>query len=217
MSWFSPVFPVGAYSYSSGIEWAVESGDVTNAQTLLRWLRVILTMGGSYCDAILIAQSHRAVVDNDDRLLRAIIELATAIAPTKERFLETTAQGRAFLATVTAAWPCAALERLGNGETDPIALPIAAGVASAGHDIPATPAIHAYLHGQMANLISAGVRLIPIGQTDGQRLLAALENDIAATVERARAATLDDLSTSAFRADLASMHHETQYTRLFRS
>ncbi len=77
--------------------------------------------------------------------------------------------------------------------------------------------MHAFLHATTSNWISAGVRLIPLGQTDSQRVLAALESVIAATAEKALNATLDDLGSATFRGDLASMRHETQYTRLFRS
>jgi urease accessory protein len=90
-------------------------------------------------------------------------------------------------------------------------------VAAVGHGIAAEPALNAYLHAVTANMISAGVRLIPLGQTDGQRLLAALEPVVAATAARAAATPLDQVGGAAFRADLASMCHETQYTRLFRS
>ena len=68
-----------------------------------------------------------------------------------------------------------------------------------------------------SDLISAGVRLVPLGQTDGQRVLAALEPVVTATAQRALVTRLDDVSSAALRADLASLHHETQYTRLFRS
>ena len=98
-----------------------------------------------------------------------------------------------------------------------VAYPVAVAVATAGHGIPLEPALHAYLHAVVANLVSAGVRLIPLGQTDGQRLLAALQEIIQETCDRALTATLDDLGSAAFRADLASMRHESQYTRLFRS
>jgi len=217
MTWLSPAFPIGAFSYSSGIEWAIEAGDITDAKALKRWLAVMLAMGGGFCDAVFLVHAHCAIVEREDPLLREVAELAAAFAPSKERFLETTAQGQAFLATAREAWPCAALDRLVKIWNGPIALPIAVGVVCAGHGVPVAPAAHAYLQALLANLISAGVRLIPLGQTEGQRLIAALERDIAATAQRALIARLDDAGTSAFRADLASMHHETQYTRLFRS
>jgi urease accessory protein len=217
MAWLSPSFPVGAFSYSSGLEWAVEAGDMTDATSLQRWLTVMLGEGGVFCDSALFANAHRAVVAGEDALLRAAAELAVALAPSGERHLETTGQGRAFVEAVRAAWPCDALDRLTTTWDGAIAYPVAVAVTAAGHGVPLAPALHAYLHAAAANLISAGVRLIPLGQTDGQRLLAALEPVIAAAAVRAVATPLDDIGGAAFRADLAAMRHETQYTRLFRS
>jgi urease accessory protein len=216
-AWLSPAYPVGAFSFSSGLEWAVEAGDVNDAATLQRWLAVILTEGGGFCDAVFFVHAHRAIEQSDDKALAAVAELAVAFAPSKERHLETTAQGSAFLAATRAAWPCAALDRLAGVSPGPFAYPVAVGVAAAGHGIPVVPALAAYLHALAANLISAGVRLIPLGQTDGQRVLAALEPVIAAAAARALTIPLDDVGSAAFRADLASLRHETQYTRLFRS
>jgi urease accessory protein len=217
MAWLSPAFPVGAFSYSGGLEWAVEAGDVVDAPSLQRWLAVVITEGGGFCDAALFVHAHRATVTDDDALLRATAELASALSPSKERHLETTSQGRAFIEAARAAWPCAALDRLAASWDGAIAYPVAVAVTAAGHGVPLAPALHAFLHATAANLISAGVRLIPLGQTDGQRVLAALEPAIAAAAERAMVTPLDDVGSAAFRADLASMRHETQYTRLFRS
>jgi urease accessory protein len=217
MAWLSPAFPVGAFSYSSGIEWAVEAGDLKDAESLKRWLAVVIAEGGGFCDAVLLAHAHTAAGPMDDRALIAVAELAAALAPSKERQLETTAQGAAFLAATRAAWPCAALDWLARTVTGPLAYPVAVGVAAAGHGIAIAPALDAYVHATTANLISAGVRLIPLGQTDGQRLLAALEPVVRDAARRALATPLDDIGSAAFRADLASLLHETQYTRLFRS
>ena len=217
MAWLSPAFPVGAFSYSGGIEWAVEAGDVTDAASLQRWLAVVLGDGGGYCDAVIFIHAHRAIADEDDALLHAVAELAAALSPSKERHLETTNQGRAFVDAARAAWWCAALDRLASRWDGPIAYPVAVAVTAAGHGVPLAPALHAFLHAVAANLISAGVRLIPLGQADGQRVLAALEPAIAAAAERAMATPLDDIGGAAMRADLAGMRHETQYTRLFRS
>ena len=217
MAWLSPAYPVGAFSYSCGIEWAVESGDITNADTLKRWLTVMIAEGGGFCDAVFFAHAHHSISQDDAVRLREVAELAAAFAPSRERHLETTAQGRAFIEATRAAWPCAALDRLASVWDGAIAYPIAVGVTAAGHGIAADAALGAYLHAVMANLISAGVRLIPLGQTDGQRLLAALEPVVAATTARSLTTLLDQVGGAAFRADLASMHHETQYTRLFRS
>ncbi len=217
MAWLSPAYPVGAFSYSSGIEWAVEAGDITDADTLLDWLSAMLTEGGGYCDAVLLAHAYRAVVENDDQALHAVAEFAAAFAPTKERHLESTAQGNAFIAATRAAWPCAALDRLKALWDGPVTYPVAVAVASAGHGVALPPALSAYLQAVAANWVSAGVRLVPLGQTDGQRVLAALEPAVAATGARALKAQLDDIGSAAFRVDLASARHETQYTRLFRS
>jgi urease accessory protein len=217
MAWLSPAFPVGAFSYSSGLEWAVEAGDIADARTLQGWLAVVVTEGGGFCDAVLFTHAHRAAAAGEDLLLRDTAELAAALSPSKERHLETTSQGQAFVATAGAAWPCAALDRLPAVWDGPVAYPVAVAVTAAGHDIGLAPALHAFLHAAAASLISAGVRLIPLGQTDGQRVLAALEPVIAAAAARAMATPLHDIGGAAFRADIASMRHETQYTRLFRS
>jgi urease accessory protein len=214
MAWLSPAYPVGAFSYSGGIEWAVEAGDIKNAETLRAWLVVMLEDGAGFCDAVLFAHAHRAVSADDEKALRAVAALAAALAPSKERHLETTAQGNAFIEATGAAWPCAALARLKAAWDGPVAYPVAVAVAAAGHGIALDPALAAFLQAVAANLISAGVRL---GQTDGQRVLAALEPVVAATAQRALATALDDIGGAAFRADLAGSRHETQYTRLFRS
>jgi urease accessory protein len=217
MAWLSPAFPVGAFSYSGGLEWAVEAGDVADARTLQGWLAVVVAEGGGFCDAVIFAHAHRAVASGDDVLLRETAELAAALSPSKERHLETTSQGRAFVEAARAAWPCAALDRFAAAWEGPVAYPVAVAVTAAGHDVPLAPALHAFLHAATANLISAGVRLVPLGQTDGQRVLAALEPAIDATAARAMATALDGIGSASFRADIASMRHETQYTRLFRS
>jgi urease accessory protein len=217
MAWLSPAFPVGAFSYSSGIEWAVEVGDITDADSLRRWLAAVIAEGGVFCDAAFMAHAHRAAGAGGDAALRAVAELAAAFVPSKERHLETTAQGRAFLDATRAAWPCAAIDRLASIWDGAVAYPVAVGVAAAGHGVALEPALHAYVQAVAANLISAGVRLVPLGQTDGQRVLAALEPVVAGTVARALACALDDIGSATLRADIASMKHETQYTRLFRS
>jgi urease accessory protein len=217
MAWLSPAYPIGAFSYSGGLEWAVEAGDIKDAQTLRQWLAVMLGEGSGFCDAVFFVHAHRASIAKDSAALCAVAELAAALVPSKERLLETTAQGRAFLDATRAAWPCPALDSLEAAWPGTVALPVAISVTCAGHGIPSEPALQAFLQALTANWISAGVRLIPLGQTDGQRVLAALEPDVAAVARRALATPLDDIGSCTFRADIASMRHETQYTRLFRS
>jgi urease accessory protein len=217
MTWLSPAFPVGAFSYSSGIEWAVEAGDIGDAASLRGWLASMLADGPGFCDGVFLAQTHRAASSGDAAGLAEIVELAAAFAPSRERQLETSAQGRAFVKIARSAWNCASLDRLIACCGGAIIYPVAVGLVCAAHAIPLAATIHAFLHALTSNWISAGARLVPLGQTDSQRVLAQLEPVVAATARRAVAAALDDLGSATFRADLASMRHETQYTRLFRS
>jgi urease accessory protein len=217
MTWLSPSFPVGAFSYSSGIEWAVEAGDIGDANSLRDWLNSMLADGPGFCDGVLLAHAHRAASSADAAGLRDIAELACAFVPSRERSLETSAQGRAFIEIARAAWNCDGLERLISHCDGAIVYPVAVGLVSAAHAIPLAPTMHAFLHTLVSNWISAGARLVPLGQTDSQRVLALLEPIVVATGKRALQASLDDLGSATFRADLASMRHETQYTRLFRS
>jgi urease accessory protein len=217
MTWLSPAFPVGAFAYSSGIEWAVEAGDITDAAGLRHWLAAMLADGAGFCDGVLLAQTHRAASRGDVSALRDIAELAAAFVPSRERQLETTTQGRAFIEIARSAWSCDGLDALIAGCDGAMVYPVAVGIVSAAHGVPLAATMHAFLHAVTSNWISAGARLIPLGQTDSQRLLAALEPVVVGTGERALRAALDDLGSATFRADLASMRHETQYTRLFRS
>ena len=222
MTWLSPAFPVGGFSYSSGIEWAVEAGDISNAGSLRGWLAAMLTDGSGFCDSVFLAHAHRAVDADDAGALREVAELAAAFVPSRERQLETSTQGRAFMEIARAAWNSPRLaqalshcqDEIGQGT---LVYPVAVGFVAAAHGIPLQPTLHAFLHAVVSNWISAGSRLIPLGQTDSQRVLAALESVVAATAERAIHAALNDVGSATFRADLASLRHETQYTRLFRS
>ncbi|HWX05295.1 MAG TPA: urease accessory protein UreF [Bradyrhizobium sp.] len=217
MTWLSPSFPVGAFSYSSGIEWAVEAGDIADAASLADWLASMLADGSGFCDGVFLAHAHRAASARDAAVLREVAELAAAFVPSRERQLETSAQGRAFIEIARAAWTCDGLEPMIAACGGAIVYPVAVGLVSAAHNIPLAPVMHAFLHALASNWISAGSRLIPLGQTGSQRVLASLEPVAAATAGRALAAALDDLGSATFRADLASLRHETQYTRLFRS
>jgi urease accessory protein len=217
MTWLSPAFPVGAFSYSSGIEWAVEAGDIVDAGSLRDWLASMLADGPGFCDGVFLAQTHRAASISDDAGLREVAELAAAFVPSRERQLETTSQGRAFIDIARSAWNCDGLDDMIAHCAGTIVYPVAVGLVSAAHKIPLASTIHAFFHALTSNWISAGARLVPLGQTDSQRVLGLLEPVVVATARRALDATLDDLGSATFRADLAGMRHETQYTRLFRS
>ena len=209
--WLSPSFPVGAFAYSHGLEWAVESGAVHDAPTLRDWIADLVTQGSARNDSLLVAEAWRAA--RDAARLTDVHELALALAPSRERRLESAAQGAAFVTAIRAAWPCDTLDVF-DGD---VAYPIALGAAAAGHDLPLLPTLETFLLAFVANLVSAGVRLGVIGQTDGQRITAALLTAVRATAQDAQSSTLDDLGSATLRSDLASMQHETQYSRLFRS
>jgi len=215
--WLSPAFPVGAFAYSHGLEWAAEAGDVRDEATLVAWLTDLVEHGSARTDAILLAEALRATSAREAARLQEVNDLALALAPSSERRLETAQQGRSFHAAIAAAWSNESVEWASETLADEIAYPVAVGMACAAHDIPPPRACEAFALGFVANLVSAAVRLSIIGQTQGQRVLAALAAPVAALGTRAAQAGLDDLGSSAFRSDIASMRHETQYSRLFRS
>jgi urease accessory protein len=215
--WLSPSFPVGAFAFSHGLEWAAEQGWIKDRATLQAWLADLVTLGSVSNDMILLAAAWRAVTTGDDAALKDVLELAGAMQPSAERHLEAVMQGGAFLMQIEAAWPCDAVERLKALHDGEIAYAVALGVAAAGHAIPLAPVIDAYGLAFLGNLVSAAVRLGIIGQTDGQKVLASLVPDVIRVAEQAAGATLDALGSACWRSDLASLQHETQYTRLFRS
>jgi urease accessory protein len=202
--WLSPSFPTGGFAYSHGIEWAVEAGDITDGDSLRDWLTDILVHGAGRSDAILLRHAGRPGAD-----LSALTEFAVAIAPARERRAETLDQGVAF-ARAAAAWSCPPLP-------NPVPYPIAVGALAGVHRIDHDAVVAAYLQAFAANLVSAAVRLVPLGQSTGLTVLARLEPIILGVTADTGAATLDDLGGAALRSDIAAMCHETQYTRLFRS
>ncbi|VAW16249.1 Urease accessory protein UreF, partial [hydrothermal vent metagenome] len=174
------------------------------------------THGAGFSDGVLLAAAHRAVSAGERAELERVAEFAAAFTPTSELHLETTSQGAAFLKITATAWPCAGLDWLAEDAPAP-SLPVAIGAAAAAHGVTLEPALVAATHGFAANLVSAALRLVPLGQTDGQRITAQLEPVIHDTVARAITTPLDDIATSTLMVDITSMEHETQYTRLFRS
>jgi urease accessory protein len=216
-AWLSPAFPVGGFAYSHGLEAAVEAGDVHDAESLRAWLADLVAYGPVRNDMLLVAAAWRAARAADGEALHAANELALAMAPSRERHLETVAQGDAFVAAARAAFPCRALDRLADAAPGGVAYPVALGVAAAGHEVALAPTCRAWGLAFVAALVSAAVRLGPVGQTDGQKTIAALMDPVCAMAARAEREGLDDLGSFVVRSDLASMWHETQYSRLFRS
>ena len=217
MTWLSPSYPVGAYSYSHGIEYAVEAGLVHDRDSLRAWVGDAIRRGGGWSDAALLRAAWEATDAEDPGRLDAIVEFAAAWRGSAEMALESGAQGAAFLATTRTAWPHPILDELALRWRNAAMLPVAVGVVAAAHGVALAPALTAYLHAFASNLVSAGLRLIPLGQSDGQRAIAALESDIVAAVDAALTTPLEDIGTASPIIDWCSMRHETQYTRLFRS
>lgn len=218
MTWLSPAFPVGAFTYSHGLEWAVEDGTVTSAAMLSAWLSDILRHGAGRSDAILLVAACRASAEGRTEELREVAGLAYALQPSKERRLESGAQGRAFATAIADTWGAPTLVELAKRLLpDPIAYPVALAAAAADHSLPLAETVEAYLTAFAANLVSAAVRAVPLGQTEGQRAIRDLAPIISIVAADALAASPDDIGGACLRADIASMAHETQYTRLFRS
>jgi urease accessory protein len=213
MSWLSPSYPVGAFAYSHGLEHAVEAGRVTDLMTLTAWVDAVLVHGTGSVDGPLFRETYATVWMSDWPRLDEIAALGTAFQASAEFALESRSQGAAFLKATRAAWPADALDQLGEGAVYPVAV----AAACAAHKIGLEDGLSAYFHAFAANLVSAGVRLVPLGQSDGQAALAALETSVARAQERAMTIPLDDLGSAAPLIDFDSMFHETQYSRLFRS
>ncbi|HMA71942.1 MAG TPA: urease accessory protein UreF [Xanthobacteraceae bacterium] len=219
-SWLSPTFPIGTYSYSHGIEWAVDAGQVHDRDSLVEWLDADLRYGSGRNEAILLREAWRHTADPSRTKLLRVVELASALRGTSELALESSQQAAACLATLREVWPDRALDWLAQAmcehQLQP-ALSVVLGIRAARQGIPARLALVAFLNSYVANLVTAGVRLVPLGQTDGQLAIATVEHALLALAAEAEAGTIDDLGSAALMVDFASTWHETQYTRLFRS
>jgi urease accessory protein len=229
LAWLSPSFPIGAFSYSHGLEAAVASGAVQDRASLQTWIAGIVAQGSGRIDADILSEAHCAALAGEAAAIDEANRRGLAYRATAELALESSQQGGAFLATWRSAWASPhpnPLPLAGEGDAggwagadfgDGVCLPVVFGMAAAGAGIALEDALLGYLHAFAANLMSAGLRLGLIGQTDGQRILAALEPVIAEAVAAALTRDPADFGSATFAVDLASMAHETQYSRLFRS
>ncbi len=202
--WFSPGFPVGAYAYSHGLESAIDRGAIADAETLEIWLEDLVSQGSGRNDVILLA----AAFDTPPEGLAALDAEARAFAASSERLTETLDQGAAFCRTVGAIWAM---------DIGTLSYPVAVGRAARLEVLPLDMTAQMYLHAFTANLVSAAVRLVPLGQTEGQAVLAALAPLIERTAKDAIQRGLDDISSNCFAVDIEAMRHETQYSKVFRT
>lgn len=200
--WLSPAYPVGAFAFSHGLEAAVAEGRVTEAASLAAWLRDILEEGSGRTDAILIGLAAAA---GDITTVEA---LARAWQPSAERLREAERQGAAFARVTAEVWAL---------DLPPLLLPVALGRAARlqGLDTEAVTAL--YLQAFAGNLVSAAQRLMGLGQTVAQAVLAGLAPLCLMVARQARGQGAGDLWSNAFASDIASMRHEVQEPRLFQS
>jgi urease accessory protein len=210
LTWLSPAFPVGSFAWSQGLETAIADGRVKIAADLKDWIGGALAHGGLRTDAIILAHAHRATADAAQ--LQDLADLALALTAASERHMETSLTGEAF-AIAARAWPSDIFARL----PDPCPYPVAVGAIAGAHAIGLTETLLAYLTAAAHAQVSVAVRLVPLGQTAGLQVMAALEPAIAALAETAATATLDDIGGIAYAADIAQMRHETIGIRVFRS
>lgn len=217
LAWLSPAYPVGAYTYSHGLEAAVEDGAVRSRDDLVAYVTAALRDGAGRVDGALLAAAHRAMAKGRAKALDEVAVLGAAWRGTAETALEAEAQGTAFLNVTLAAWPEPRLAAFAARHPRRIPHAVAFGAAAAAHGVALPDAVFGHLSAFAANLVSAGVRLVPLGQTDGQMATAALLPVVAASAQAALVADIAALGTSSPALDLFSLRHETQYTRLFRS
>ncbi len=217
LAWLSPGYPVGAYTYSHGLEQAIEAGYVGDAGSVREWIGDIVSFGGGFSDTVFLAEAYRASTRRDKLRLKDVAEIASVFVASRELALETRAQGAAFLEITERVWGTPSFDLLRSAWSGAVAYPVAVGCAAGGHGIALMDVANGYLHAFAANLVSAAVRLVPLGQTDGQRILASLEKDIEDSVKLALATDVENVSSSTLVVDICSMKHETQHTRLFRS
>jgi len=216
----SPSFPVGGYAYSHGIEYAVERKNIQNEQDLCLWIEAILSQGAGRIDGLLFRITWQAVTDENFNKLKWVAERGDIMRSTNETALESSSQGEAFLETVRGVWESekievvmSIIEEIERKPTYAIAVAIVLAVSG----VPLRAALLAYFHSFSSNLVSAGIRLIPLGQAAGQRCIQLIKPIIKTSIEAALCDDFEDIGTAAPIIELASMKHETQYTRLFRS
>ncbi len=185
-TWLSPAFPIGGFSYSHGLEFVIADGTIADAAALENWIGFLVERGSGWTDAVLLAEAWRSVSAEDEARFAEVAELAAALAPSRERQMETLNLGDAFLIAVSAGWPNALTDRF-KAIAGRIAYPVAVGLAAAGHGVPLKPTLAGFLNSFAGNMISVAVRLVPLGQSDGLGVLGRLQPLILAAAERAAA------------------------------
>ena len=200
--WLSPAFPIGAFAHSQGLEAAIAAGRVSDAATLRDWIEGVLLFGAGRNDAIFITAARNG---GDPAELS---DLAGAYMPSSGRALEAAELGRAFAAQVSAI--------TGQGMAV-LPYPVAVGVAVRGLAVTDAQVLALWMQGLAGQLVSVAVRFMPLGQSEGQRVIHSLAPLISELSQEFSKLGLDDLGSCAWGADLAGMEQETMDIRIFRS
>jgi urease accessory protein len=201
--WLSPAFPVSAYAYSHGLEAEIALGRVSDGASVQAWIEGVLRAGAGRSDAALMVAAMAQDADLD-----ALADMARALAGSAERWEETRDQGAALAAT---------LKGLGEGSGVARAYPVVLGQAAAGLGLRPEVVAALHLQGFAGNLVSAAVRFMPLGQGEGQRILAAVQGLVVRVAAEVVEQGLDGIGQAAFGADLAAMEHEGLEVRIFRT
>ncbi|MBW4664501.1 MAG: urease accessory protein UreF [Chroococcus sp. CMT-3BRIN-NPC107] len=210
----SPALPVGAYSYSEGLETLVEWGTIRNRHTFKHWLEQELSYGAICLEAAVMLRTYEATVRSDRAALIYWNNWLSAARETSELRASSWQMGQSLMGLLLALKPIEAQNICLEGECN---YAVSLGIFAALEQINPQSLILGYLHSWATNLITAGVKLIPLGQTAGQILLHELHASISDAATKIISLEDDDLSSCSWGLSLASMAHETQYTRLFRS
>ena len=200
-AWFSPAFPIGAYSYSHGLETAIQDGLITDEVSLQSWISTLLLYGSGRNDGLFIKAAYEAEEEAN--------ALCLALCASKERWQETTELGQAFSRVANTSYQ--------TDLPDGLAYPVAVGQAARTMDFDLTLTLQSYLQAFAANLISVGVRAIPIGQQAGQHCLVGLYPVIEEVITQAVEASLDEVGSAALLSDLMAMKHEHSVPRIYRT
>jgi len=210
----SSSLPVGAFAYSQGLEWAVESTWVQDNTTLRNWLHNLLQTSLAHTEIPLLVRLYQASEVQDDTALKYWSHYLLASRETQELRQEERLRGRALLSLLPKLGiPINPVQREALQQCQ------LAGFAHAAQhwQIPLQDAAQGYIWGWLENSCLAGVKLIPLGQTQGQQIIAELAAEIPQVVETGLQLEDENIGASCFAQALASSCHETQYTRLFRS
>ncbi|NOD97216.1 urease accessory protein UreF [Ruegeria sp. HKCCD6228] len=203
--WLSPAYPVGGFAYSHGLETAIDEGAVASSQDAEAWISDVQEHGSGWNDALFVVSAYNAQ-DNDE--LISVDTKARAICASSERKMETELLGQAFGTVTGDVWDL---------DIQQLSYPVSVGYAAHLQGLPILLTTKLYLQAFASNLVACATRLVPLGQTDAQKLIRNLTPLCARIAEQAQMAGLDELSSTAFLTDIASMRHEIQYSRIFRT